>query len=67
MKLKGSPIVPFWYNKGVMEMAKGAYDSAMDDFIKSHNLAKGSRMSYHDDLVLRMIQCDPTKAIQGSH
>lgn len=46
-----------WYNKGVMEMAKGAYDSAMDDFIKSHNLAKGSRMSYHDDLVLRMIQC----------
>ena len=46
-----------WYNKGVMEMIAGDYDSALDDFIKSHKLAKNKRMAFHNDLIIKMIQC----------
>lgn len=50
--------VPFhWYNKGVMEMCQGNYDVAIDDFIKSHELADGARMAFHNDLVIRLLQC----------
>lgn len=48
---------PFnWYNKGVMEMISGDYNTALDDFIKAHNLTGNVRMSYHNDLLMRMIQ-----------
>jgi len=50
--------VPFhWYNKGVMEMCQGNYDTAIDDFIKAHKLSHKTRMSFHNDLVLRLLQC----------
>jgi len=50
--------VPFhWYNKGVMEMCQGNYDTAIDDFIKAHRLSNKTRMAFHNDLVLRLLQC----------
>lgn len=57
-EIKKNPKDPFnWYNKGVMEMIGGNYDKALDDFIKSHNLTNKTRMSYHNDLLVKMIQC----------
>ena len=57
-EIKKNPKDPFnWYNKGIMEMVEGNYNFALDDFIKSHNLTKNVRMSYHNDLLVRMIQC----------
>lgn len=50
--------VPFhWYNKGVMEMCEGNYNTAIDDFIKAHKLCNKTRTSFHNDLVLRLVQC----------
>lgn len=46
-----------WYNKGVMEMIAENYDIALNDFIKAHNLTKGTRMAFHNDLIIKMIQC----------
>ncbi|SHI38708.1 glycosyltransferase [Lutispora thermophila] len=46
-----------WYNKGVMEMCEGNYDTAIDDFIKAHKLSNKTRMAFHNDLVLRLLQC----------
>jgi glycosyltransferase involved in cell wall biosynthesis len=57
-EIERNPKEPFnWYNKGVMEMIAGNLDVAIDDFIKAHELCNGHRMSYHIDLVIRMIQC----------
>lgn len=57
-EIKKNPKDSFnWYNKGVMEMIAGDYDSALDDFIKSHKLAKNKRMAFHNDLIIKMIQC----------
>lgn len=57
-EIERNPKEPFnWYNKGVMEMIAGNLDVAIDDFIKAHELCNGHRMSYHNDLVIRMIQC----------
>jgi len=57
-EIKKNPKDPFnWYNKGVMEMIAGNYSKAIDDFIKSHKLTNGVRMAYHNDLVIKIIQC----------
>lgn len=57
-QIEEEPNVSFhWYNKGVMEMCKGNYKAAIDDLIKSHKLAKGHRMAFHNDLVIRLLQC----------
>lgn len=57
-QIEEEPNVPFhWYNKGVMEMCQENYDTAIDDFIKSHTLTNKTRMAFHDDLVIRLIQC----------
>ena len=57
-EIERDPKKPFnWYNKGVMEMIAGNLDVAIDDFIKAHELCNGDRMVYHEDLVIRMIQC----------
>lgn len=59
------PDVPFhWYNKGVMEMCRGNYEAAIDDFIKSHNLTNKTRTTFHNDLIVRLIQC---MAIQNEY
>ncbi|MEA4962848.1 glycosyltransferase [Lutispora sp.] len=57
-QIEEEPNIPFhWYNKGVMEMCQENYDTAIDDFIKSHTLTNKTRMAFHDDLVIRLIQC----------
>lgn len=57
-EIEKKPEDPFnWYNKGVMEMIAGQYETALEDFIKAHRLCKGVRMAYHNDLVIRMLQC----------
>lgn len=57
-EIERNPKQPFnWYNKGVMEMIAGNLDVAIDDFIKAHELCNGVRMAYHNDLLIRMIQC----------
>ncbi len=56
-EIEKNPKDPFnWYNKGVMEMIAGNFNSALDDFIKAHELTGKTRMSYHNDLMVRMIQ-----------
>ncbi len=57
-EIERKPNDPFnWYNKGVMEMIAGNLDVAIDNFVKAHDLCNGVRMAYHNDLVIRMIQC----------
>lgn len=57
-QIEEEPNSPFhWYNKGVMEMCQKNYDTAIDDFIKSHELTKKKRMAFHNDLVIRLLQC----------
>lgn len=57
-EIKKNPKDPFnWYNKGVTEMIEGNYDTALDDFIKAHKLTNNIRRAYHNDLLIRMIQC----------
>lgn len=57
-EIKRNPKDAFnWYNKGVMEMIAGEYDKALDDFIKSHKLTNNKRMQFHNDLIMKMIQC----------
>lgn len=57
-EIKRNPKDPFnWYNKGVTEMIEGNYDTAIDDFIKAHELTNNIRRAYHNDLIIRMIQC----------
>ncbi|HHW01011.1 MAG TPA: tetratricopeptide repeat protein [Clostridiaceae bacterium] len=57
-EIKRNPEDPFnWYNKGVMEMIDRHYERALDDFIKAHKLCHNIRRSFHNDLLIRMIQC----------
>jgi len=57
-EIKRNPKEPFnWYNKGVMEMIGGNFNKALDDFIKAHKLCNNIRRSFHNDLLIRMIQC----------
>jgi|GEM_PF-200621 len=57
-EIQRNPEDPFnWYNKGVMEMIAANYEVALDDFIKSHELCNSVRRSFHNDLLIRMIQC----------
>lgn len=57
-EIEQDPENPFHrYNKGVMEMIKGNADIAIDDFIKSHELTNKKRMAFHNDLIMRVIQC----------
>ena len=57
-EIKRNPKEPFnWYNKGVMEMIGGNFNKALDDFIKAHKLYNNIRRSFHNDLLIRMIQC----------
>lgn len=52
------PKDPFnWYNKGTMEMIKGNYNIAIDDFLKSHSLTNKKRYTFHNDLILALIIC----------
>lgn len=46
-----------WYNKGVMEMIEGNYSVATDDFLKAHNLCGNIRFVFHNDLIIRVLQC----------
>jgi len=57
-QIKIEPNNPFhWYNKGVMEMISGNFDTAIDDFLKSNELTNKKRYSFHDNLVLELIKC----------
>jgi len=57
-EIRKNPEDPFnWYNKGVMDMIDEKYGRALDDFIKAHKLCKNVRKSFHNDLLIRMIQC----------
>ncbi|KNF09651.1 glycosyltransferases involved in cell wall biogenesis [Gottschalkia purinilytica] len=57
-EIEKDPKDPFnWYNKAIMEMIDGNFNSALNDFIKAHNLCNGIRKAYHNDLLIRMIQC----------
>jgi glycosyltransferase involved in cell wall biosynthesis len=57
-QIKIEPNNPFhWYNKGVMEMISGNFDTAIDDFLKSNELTNKRRYSFHDNLVLELIKC----------
>lgn len=56
-ELKKNPKDPFnWYNKGVMEMIAGNLALAFHDFLKAHKLTKNTRMAYHNDMLIRMMQ-----------
>lgn len=46
-----------WYNLGVMDMNREAYDEAIDNFLKSHRLCNNVRYVFHEDLVLRIAMC----------
>lgn len=46
-----------WYNLGVHHMSEKKFQIALDNFIKAHELCKGIRHNFHNDLVLRMTQC----------
>jgi glycosyltransferase involved in cell wall biosynthesis len=57
-QIKIEPNNPFhWYNKGVMEMIGGNYETAIDDFLKCNKLTNKRRYSFHDNLILELIKC----------
>jgi len=57
-EIEKNPDDPFnWYNKGVMDMTAEKYDDAIDHFIKAHKLCRGVRKAFHNDLLVRMMQC----------
>lgn len=57
MEIEKEPENPFhWYNKGVMEIIDENFENALNDFIKSHELCKGVRMMYHNQLLMGMVQ-----------